>query len=203
METVTLKHISSMQSTIVVNQQHVAWLHTQRCNVFFRSSFDFLAILQRKGLHRICVENFRHSHFWHTAWSPVAQLASMIVRIVEPDWHSGDGMTIDGTFRCFDCLKTTGFAVSFVNHLQIHVKLRCDGSIHGSLDPLLGQIGQGRWNVKIGHGNTNLTIVQLLQELRVHFRKNSCSIGHQKASATLGGALKAHKGCVCSCSLRC
>ena len=44
METIPLKDIPTVQGTVIIHQQDIAWFHGQGCNVFFTGTFDFITI---------------------------------------------------------------------------------------------------------------------------------------------------------------
>lgn len=66
MKSIPLKHITSMQGTIIVHQQDITRFHGQCGNMFFRRAFDFLTIFQCEWFHGIGVKDFGHSDFGDT-----------------------------------------------------------------------------------------------------------------------------------------
>mmetsp|Transcript_15374 Transcript_15374/g.18481 ORF Transcript_15374/g.18481 Transcript_15374/m.18481 type:complete len:208 (+) Transcript_15374:331-954(+) len=201
MVSISLKDITSMKSTVVIHQQDITRFHGESGNVFFRSSLNFLTIFQTQGFHGVRIKDFGHTDLGDTTGSSITKFSGVVVGIVEPDRKTSHRVTVDGGFRGFHSLETSGLTIGFVNHFKVHVELRCDSRIDRTFDTFLQNTGEGRRDVKIGHGDTDLTVVQLLQDFGVKFGKDGSTIGNKETSTTLCGLLETHKGSIGSRTL--
>mmetsp|Transcript_22841 Transcript_22841/g.31951 ORF Transcript_22841/g.31951 Transcript_22841/m.31951 type:complete len:263 (-) Transcript_22841:702-1490(-) len=193
MESISSKDITSVKSTVVIDQQDITGFHSKSGNVLFGSSLNFLTIFQTQGLHVIGVKDFCHTHLGDTTGPSVTKFSCVVVSIVEPHRKTGDWVTVDGGFSSFDSLETSGLSVSFVNHFKVHVKLGCNSSIHNTLDSLLDNTRKSGRDVQVGNRDADLTVVQLLQDLGIHFSKNGSTISYEETSTTLGSLLETNE----------
>mmetsp|Transcript_6682 Transcript_6682/g.9839 ORF Transcript_6682/g.9839 Transcript_6682/m.9839 type:complete len:349 (+) Transcript_6682:505-1551(+) len=164
--------------------------------MFLTCPLDLIACFQIEWVHGIRKEYFRHTHLGDTAWSPISQFTCVVVSIVKPYRHAGDGMTIDGTFGSFNCLQTTRLSILFVHHFQIHIKFRCHSGIDQVLNSLLHESRKGGGNVKVGDTDADLAVVKFLEDVSFDFSKDSGSVSDEETSSSLSGLLETHKGCV-------
>jgi len=99
-------------------------------------------------------------------------------------------------------LKATCFAICFVHHFQIHVEFGSYGGINHAFETLFKEARKCGGQVQVRDGNSDLSVVQFLQELGIEFGKDRGAVGYQEPTSTLRRLLEANKGRVRSRSLR-
>merc|ERR1719469_589786 len=168
MISVSVENIPPMQCAIIIDKQNITRFHGQRCYVFLAYPFDLCTILQRQRTHGISIKDLCHSNLWNTTWPSVAQLACMIVRIVEPNWNTCYWVAIYWTFCSFYSLETTRFSITLINHLQVHVKFGSHSRSNQIFYTFFYWTGKRWWNIQVANRYTNLSIIQRLQYFWVH-----------------------------------
>mmetsp|Transcript_1535 Transcript_1535/g.2138 ORF Transcript_1535/g.2138 Transcript_1535/m.2138 type:complete len:208 (+) Transcript_1535:320-943(+) len=201
MVSISLKDITSVKSTVVIDQQDITRFHGESGNVFFGSSLNFLTIFQTQGFHDVSVKDFGHTDLRYTTGPSVTEFSGVVVGIVEPYRNTCDRVTVDGGFSCFNGLKTSGLTIRFVNHFKVHIELWCNSSIDSIFDAFLQNTRKGRRDVQVGHRDTDFTVVQLLQDLGVKFGKDGSTIGYKETSTAFGSLLETYKGSISSRTL--
>mmetsp|Transcript_739 Transcript_739/g.1288 ORF Transcript_739/g.1288 Transcript_739/m.1288 type:complete len:351 (+) Transcript_739:196-1248(+) len=196
-----IEYIPPVQRPIIIDQQNIPGAHRNGRDVLLAHPLDLVAF-RRRQVAEVAEEHVGHADFGDAARAAVAEVAEVVVGVAEPDGLARDGVPVDGGLGLFDGHEAAGLAVRLVDHLEVHVELRSDGGVDEVLKTFLEELGSRGGHVEVGDGDSDLAVVELLEEVGFHVAEDLCSIGNEESSATLGGLFEADEASVRGGALR-